>query len=228
MAKRRVGLNADIERGKRLGEELDRLLPEAGRSERAKRFGVAETTLANWEAGASIRNDALAKLVGMGADVLYILTGSQRPPSEPLQTQLAVDGLPVVGSAAADDSGFERTEFFQEITETKELPGGLKLVRVQGDSMSPVVIDGQWVMIDAESERPPHGGIVVAQIRERDGRLLDGYEYYCKRAFVEGDRITFLSVNVNIGSPPFIASLRNCRLWPVIGVYFGGQGKAPV
>jgi hypothetical protein len=78
---------------------------------------------------------------------------------------------------------------------------------------------------------PAYGGISeagyrhkVTVLRQSDNKAWTGT--YCKRIIDAGDYWCFLSIST-VGTSPFLAAKVNCRLWPVIGVWFAGEGKAP-
>lgn len=135
---------------------------------------------------------------------------------------------PVRGLAAADDTGGSRVPDVDDIDEPIAPPTGITLVPVKGDSMSPLILSGQYAMIDSTREGfEDNGGIVVASILEPDAadeRREPMTGTIIKRCYDLGDRYNFVSIN---NYPPFTAFKDHCRVWPVIGVWFGGMGKAP-
>lgn len=135
---------------------------------------------------------------------------------------------PVRGLAAADDSGGSRIVETDDYGDPIYPPSGLLAVPVTGESMSPVVLGGQYVLIDMEREgHEVDGEIVVASILEPES----GDDYpepifgtFVKRCFQRENLYYFASVNT---FSPFSAHVDHCRIWPVIGVWFGGKGKPP-
>lgn len=147
-----------------------------------------------------------------------ILPGSQRQNSS----------FPIRGLAAADESGGSRVPDTDEVEDTITLPNGLTFVPIQGDSMSPVILNGQYAVIDSEREGfEVDGGIVVASILEpnaADDQKEPMTGTFVKRCY-KGDGIYYFT-SVNEYSP-FSALIRNCRIWPVIGTWFADKGRVP-
>ncbi|MCD7897476.1 MAG: helix-turn-helix domain-containing protein [Planctomycetaceae bacterium] len=138
------------------------------------------------------------------------------------------DAWPVRGLAAADDTAGTRVPLTDDFDEPVDPPDGMMLVPVTGSSMSPLILSGQFAIIDAEREGlEVSGGIVVASIVEPepgDPRSESITGTVVKRCYDLGDKYNFVSIN---NYPPFTAFKDHCRVWPVIGVWFGGKGKAP-
>ncbi len=78
-------------------------------------------------------------------------------------------------------------------------------------------------------DQPKNYEIVVADVEVRDGEQAGSdarWEgVYCKRIVDMGTVWLFLSINST--GTPFTVAKANCRVWPVIGVYFAGKGKIP-
>lgn len=142
----------------------------------------------------------------------------------------------VVGEAAAFEGNGSRIGGFAEddhsIWDDIEIPGETYFVRAIGDSMSPVILNGQYAMVGSEYMRdatPKDGEIVVAEVMldNDDASSVDApWEgVYVKRVFdVES---TWLFRSINPAFQDFTIHKNSCRLWPVIGVYFAGKGKIP-
>lgn len=102
-------------------------------------------------------------------------------------------------------------------------PEGLTLVVAEGDSMMPLILNGQYAMIDKSREGfEVNGGIVVVVTVDGDGT----YETRIKRCYRQGDNYLFTSINKD-GHEPFTVEAVRSRIWPVIGVWFAGKGKPP-
>ncbi len=143
---------------------------------------------------------------------------------------LAVGGeWPVRGRAAADESNGTRVPDTDDFDDSIQPPEGLTAVPVIGNSMSPLVLDGQYVLIDKEREGfETDGGIVVAAIREPeadDERAETMTGTFVKRCYDGGNGIYYFT-SINEYSP-FSAWHDHCRVWPVIGVWFAGKGRPP-
>lgn len=142
----------------------------------------------------------------------------------------------VVGEAAAFEGGGKPPGAFGEddrtIWDDVEIPGTTHFVRVTGDSMSPVFLHGQYAMVGPEYQYgavPCHREIVVVEVVIRDdeqaGSDAPWEGVYCKRA-IDAESSWFFE-SINPAYDTFSIAKSNCRLWPVIGVYFAGKGKPP-
>lgn len=145
--------------------------------------------------------------------------------------------FPAHGKAAAKDKsngtygGFSEDQYvvWDDIT----IPETTHFIQVSGDSMDPMVLDGQYVMVGPEhfgkNSQPKHKEIVIVQVsivdEEQAGTDGDWEGVYCKRIQDAGDFWLFTSINPTGES--FTAEKENCRIWPVIGVYFAGRGRIP-
>lgn len=158
-------------------------------------------------------------------------------PREPINFVLEAKDLPVVGKAAADETHGSRAGFFPPDPEARfeqmAIPETTSAVEIIGDSMSPVLLNGQYALLGPEYigpyDQPKNYDIVVADVEVKDGEQ-DGSDtrwegVYCKRIVDAGDIWVFLSINTT--GTPFSAAKANCRIWPVIGVWFAGKGKPP-
>ncbi|MDR1520539.1 MAG: hypothetical protein LBU23_10440 [Planctomycetota bacterium] len=219
-------------------------------------FGFKNTTVLGWEEGRQLPDEAVSALDRLGCDLAWLFTGlretpvepdaprAARPaeavmaPREPAAVVMAPRELAVVGSAAADETQGARAGFFPPDAEAQfgrvTIPETTNLVRIIGDSMSPVLLAGQYAFIGPEYvgpfRRPRNGDIVVVEVEVRDeaARAADRHweGVYCKRVVDGGNVWVFLSINVT--GTAFSAAKSSCRLWPVEGVWFAGQGKPPV
>lgn len=144
--------------------------------------------------------------------------------------------LPVVGQAAAREFYGGRSGMFDENDQLdiQDIPDTTRLVKVFGDSMSPVILDGQYAMVGPQylgrgSNVPGERDIVIVEVIPQDpdheaaDREWEGV--YCKR-ITEGEGIWYLH-SINDTGDTFSVAKTNCRLWPVIGVWFAGKGKPP-
>lgn len=211
--------------GKWLRNSLKMKFPNKKDFELAWMIGVSPQTFANWG-----RNDGVTRMPN--AETLYLgyralgLVNNVLPSA---QTPGAVrpGEWPVRGLAAADDSAGTRVPDTDEAGDSIQCPPGLTLVPVKGDSMSPLVLPGQYVMIDREREGfEVNGGVVVASILDPD---WDNRERrpgtFVKRCF-SGDGF-FYFTSINSAYSPFSAWQKHCRIWPVLGVWFAGRGRPP-
>jgi hypothetical protein len=137
--------------------------------------------------------------------------------------------IPTRGLAAADDSGGSRVPDTDDFGEPIRFPSGLRGVPVVGDSMSPVILPGQYVEIDIEREGFERDkGIYVVSVREPEpdddypepiiGTLVKRCERHENLYYLE---------SINGSYSPFSVHVGHCRIWPVLGVWFGGKGSPP-
>ena len=92
----------------------------------------------------------------------------------------------MAGVVAADDTQ-GRVVDFEHSGEPLRIPAGTTHVKIRGDSMAPVVCDGQIAFIDS-ADRAPHDGDMVA-VKLRDGRS------YLKHFYEVADSIHLISLN---------------------------------
>ena len=155
---------------------------------------------------------------------------------ENIDIMVSPESLTVVGEAAADVSHGSRAGIFPDdalsIWDEVEIPTSTRMVKIKGESMAPVLLDGQYAMVGTEyisHNVPKDREIVVAEVKvvneEQAGSDRPWEGVYCKRVSDGGDVWIFQSINT-IGDMFSIAK-DNCRLWPVIGVWFAGRGKPP-
>jgi len=232
MANYRIPINADTNRGKRLCEIVKNISGGADNpTARSAFLGIEQSKYRRYELGANIPDEALVEIMNKGGDISYILTGNRTEKDEKRELSvLHVDAkeIPVIGHVAADDTEFKCVSFMQEVDGKLQLSENLSAVRVVGDSMSPFVSDGQYILIDSEDSDPPRGSVVVAEILERDGIYLDEPEYYCKRVQIADGTAVFSSINIMSGSPGFSCKINCCRMWPVRGVWIGNNSFIPI
>ena len=194
--------------------------------ELARMVGVSPQAFANWW-----RNDGILRLPNAGTLYLgYRALGmiNENPIPAPGAPSLNRTGeWPVRGMAAADDSGGSRVPDSDEMDESVSSPLGLTLVPVQGDSMSPLVLPDQYVMIDREREGfEVNGGVVVASILDSDWERRERMPgTFVKRCF-KGEGFYYFT-SINSSYTPFSSWQDHCRIWPVLGVWFGGKGHPP-
>lgn len=145
--------------------------------------------------------------------------------------------FPALGKAAAKDKfngnhgGFSEDQYvvWDDIT----IPETTHFIQVSGDSMDPMILDGQYAMVGPQyfgkDAHLKSREIVIVQVSIADeGQAgMDGpWEgVYCKRIQDGGDIWHFTSINP--AGESFTAEKANCRIWPVIGVYFAGRGRIP-
>ena len=119
--------------------------------------------------------------------------------------------LPVLATASA--AGHERVAFSVEHAAGREkLPGDLHLIRVEGDSMVPVALPGQYVL--CTKDEPASGDLAVIELAEDE-------ELYFKRVYYRGNQVEMVSVNPDPKYPPKLAARKSVRrIHKVWGVKF--------
>ncbi|MCD8140476.1 MAG: S24 family peptidase [Planctomycetaceae bacterium] len=238
-------------------KRLYRILGDKNIHEFENKYGLSSGQISRFFDGAEPRLSAIEAIVkGTGCRADWLLFGEGEPfgsgqgrediiDSPPKHNAerwneeipfVRPDSLQIVGEAAADETQGSRAGVFGEddraIWDAVDIPPTTRMVRIIGDSMSPVLLDGQYAMV---GEEYPEGKItenreiVVAQVTDglMDFSPVDSHweGVYCKRVVDSGDTWLFLSINP-VGAP-FTVAKSNCRLWPVIGVWFGGHGRPP-
>lgn len=199
--------NFDENRGLRFQEIIEKVFAGESNRDFGKRIGTSEANVRNWKKGKAISIDFLISMHTAGVDIGYLLTGSYTkniPPNAAIlntpNTAYSGDELKIIGRAAADNEQCSSALIFQpEETEQLEgysIPETAQLVRIIGNSMEPVVLHRQLVMIDMEL--PPNKPLVKRGIYV--AHIMDGAKegYYCKRATVDylnDCNIIFTSVN---------------------------------
>jgi phage repressor protein C with HTH and peptisase S24 domain len=119
--------------------------------------------------------------------------------------------LPVLATASA--AGHERVAFSIEHGAGREkLPNDLHLIRVEGDSMVPVALPGQYVL--CTKDEPANGDLAVVE-------LSDDEELYFKRVYYRGNQVEMVSVNPDPKYPPKLSPRKAVRrIHKVWGVKF--------
>lgn len=215
----------------------------------AEEFGVSRQQWYDWESGK--RKPGARNLLKLAAYFnVPIEVFSSKAEIEPLlpepnalrrlgdsDTDHNVLYYPVAGLAAADETKGAKAGVFNEDVSAPfgdiELPETTHFVKILGDSMAPMFMDGQYAIVGSEyvlpHSHPQDREIVIASVTIKDeeqagiDRRFEGI--YCKRV-VDADAV-WLFESINHTGAPFTIAKSNCRLWPVIGVYFAGSGRPP-
>jgi phage repressor protein C with HTH and peptisase S24 domain len=164
-------------------------------------FLPADMRLATDGTGISLINELIEREAGREA-----LRGET-----PVREDAGGPSLPVMGAASA--AGQHRIAYDPEqVTGREKWPRDPHLVRVEGDSMIPVALPGQFVI--CTFDRPESGDLAVIQLAE-DGELL------FKRIYWKGDEVQLISVNPDPKYPPVLVPKRAIRkIHKVWGVKF--------
>ncbi|GMU86289.1 MAG: hypothetical protein AMXMBFR48_15310 [Ignavibacteriales bacterium] len=172
----------------------------------AENLGISQQSLTSaYLSGRSLPGaELLLKLVNMGCDITWLLTGQERtsPPAPLLDKERgAGDGkergkggfeYPVVSIIGAG----EVIPFDNEVEEYVLFPYKHKncvALRVQGDSMIPFIEDGDIVLVDLV-KRPNQGDIVAV-------RTKAGEQFVKKLMVVERNKKTFHLFSLNPAYP---------------------------
>ena len=95
--------------------------------------------------------------------------------------------------------------------------------------MSPVILSGQYVEVDIEREGfEQDRGIYVVSVMEPEPG--DDFPEPITGTFVkrcEHHENLYYLASINGDYSPFSVHVDHCRLWPVLGVWFGGKGTPP-
>lgn len=182
----------------RLREERDRL--HLNQTEFSKMAGVSKNTQSAYESGSSpITLAYLDRIAAVGVDVEYVVLGRKPGSSLALAAgEAADDGLisvPMHNLAVSAGGGAIAIEAFdvvgywpfpaKDLREMATRPDQLHLLPVKGDSMSPTLNDGDWIMVDG-SRRDWVDGLHVARFYE---------DLFVKRVQFEGRSIRLVSDN---------------------------------
>lgn len=149
---------------------------------------------------------------------------------------LRLSGIPVIGSAAADNAAASRAELEPEAPgeEVQVIKEHYRLVKIVGNSMEPVILDGQYAMIGSEirpgEEIKAKGwiGIIQVDCSGLEDSVCSGIGTFCKRVYPVGkNELLLTSINSSECAPFTVARRHVLHLWPVHGVFFMGRGMTP-
>lgn len=71
----KLSVNSDLKRGKRLEKILEDRFPGRSWLSRSQELGVNNSTVIGWRQGREISNHGISRLLELGCDVLWLLTG---------------------------------------------------------------------------------------------------------------------------------------------------------
>lgn len=126
--------------------------------------------------------------------------------------------LPIWGEAAAATNG--QDEFpDQESFETMEIPAGVGVIVVRGDSMMPLAWSGQKVFLRPSDEEPKKGDLVVVWTNE-SGTVRHYFKRWVKKT-AKGVELESVNEGEGIKKKTFIAAEDFGRVRIVIGVWYG-------
>jgi len=184
----------------------------------ASKLGMTEQHLSNVVRGRQAVGVEMAAKVAcaFGVSPGWLLFGEEpddgvAEPAAPYNRNKAIR-LPIVGRASA---GPNSNVVWDPIDppEWHELPAGVRLIEVRGDSMRPLVWPGQKVIAAEAGGELRDGDLAVVELR--DGRQL------FKRWWAAGDKVTLTSLRTDEPEPPLMVTARQVRrTWRIIGVLF--------
>ena len=148
----------------------------------ADAVGVSEGTISRWESGdiANMRRDKIAALAKTLLLSPAIIMGWEEKP------EIRSKQIPVYGRVAAGIP----IEAVENIIDFEEIPvdwkGEYGCLVIQGDSMSPRILDGDRVVVKRQQDADS-GDIVIA--------IINGHDGVCKKLIKHADGITLQSLN---------------------------------
>lgn len=180
-----------------LGQRVELLIGNDTYSSFEKICHLTPNTISHIMRGRVPRGDVLVKIAETtGCDLNWLITGRPAgiPPEDRQRAGLPLR-IPVVADAAA---GEQEQEIRMEPAELGDLviPAHAAAVRVHGDSMSPIIEDGQYVFVDDRCA-PVDKDLVVCKVRGRDGTFF-------KRYYRDNNWIILESVNKARAIAPMI------------------------
>ncbi|MFS8907775.1 XRE family transcriptional regulator [Synechococcus sp. OH2] len=180
-----------------------------------RRAGISDTALRSYLKGSVPGIDKAVKIAQVGGVSLSWLITGEGSPGDAKTEYVYVPLVDVVASAGA--GALVREESIESVlafernwlrAHLKGNPDGLSLIRVQGDSMSPTLEDGDWIFVERQEELGEEGIYVF----QRDGEL------WVKRLHrLSGSRVRVISDNPRF--PSFVVDCAD----PVNGLTLIGR-----
>lgn len=132
--------------------QLKKLRENAGYSQYsfAEAFGVAQSTIGNWESGKREPNfDTMQRLADFFGVTIDALLGRESVGGRPSPTQPGSMWIPVLGGVVAGVpiEAVEEILGWEEIDAKTAAQGEHFALRVKGDSMAPSLLDGDVVIV---------------------------------------------------------------------------------
>ena len=155
------------------------------------------------------RSTTLKRIVqGTGCRYEWLLTGKGEMFGK--EEGEMSEGLPVLAMASAADGQIQMvSEDDDHYRQRRKLPPRTHLVRVIGDSMMPVALNGQYVFVVPEP--PDDGGLAV--VEKKDGEVL------FKRVHFQGKEVFCQSVNPDPKYRPVVLKKSQVRhFYKIIGI----------
>jgi phage repressor protein C with HTH and peptisase S24 domain len=184
-----------------------------------RRAGISDTALRSYLKGSVPGIDKAVKIAQVGGVSLsWLITGEGSPRLEAGDAKTEYVYVPLVDVVASAGAGaLVREESIESVlafernwlrAHLKGNPDGLSLIRVQGDSMSPTLEDGDWIFVERQKDLGGEGIYVF----QRDGEL------WVKRLQrLSGSRVKVISDNPRF--PSFVVDCAD----PVNGLILIGR-----
>lgn len=158
----------------------------------AKHFGISQSTVGNWESGIrQPKTDVLERIAEFfNVSVDYLLGREEKRTSPSRRKGVKI---PVYGSVAAgvpieaiNDFDAEDPDSWEEITEEMAASGSFFALRIKGDSMSPVICDGDIVIVRQQEDVESGETAIV---------MINGDDATCKRVIKQEHGIGLVANN---------------------------------
>lgn len=178
----KVSASADLERGKRLENFLEKIFPGKSWLARSRELGINDNTVIGWRRGREISGEGLARLHELGCDLYWLLTGREDPEQKQAKQSDSAEAatvdpnpnpdleplpaIPVIGLAAC---GVERWNHPQPLAFSVPAPTGYKnperlfAVVAVGQSMVPDGIREGYLLYCDPFVKPAAGDAVFVK-----------------------------------------------------------------
>lgn len=180
----------------------------------AEAINVKPQVISDWKSGKTKSYtkyiDQIASFFGVSVDYLLGKSPVRHNKMEILRTESSsYVPVPVVGSVAAGYTALAETDIIgYELVDTSVLTDGYEYawLKVKGDSMSPLILEGDLVLIRLQEE-VDSGDLAVVIVDEEDGVI--------KRVQYSTNKVTLVSENAD-KYPPRVFSgkdVNRLRIW---------------
>jgi repressor LexA len=193
-----------------------KLLSEQRREQKdlAEAINVKPQVISDWKSGKTKSYtkyiDQIASFFGVSVDYLLGKSPVRHNTMEILRTDSSsYVPIPVVGSVAAGYTALAETDIIgYELVDTSVLTDGYEYawLKVKGDSMAPLILEGDLVLIRLQEE-VDSGDLAVVIVDEEDGVI--------KRVQYSTNKVTLVSENAD-NYPPRVFSgkdVNRLRIW---------------
>lgn len=180
----------------------------------AKAINVKPQVISDWKSGKTKSYtkyiDQIASFFGVSVDYLLGKSPVRHNTMEILQTDnSSYAPIPIVGNVAAGYTALAETDIIgYELVDTSVLTDGYEYawLKVKGDSMSPLILEGDLVLIRLQEE-VDSGDLAVVIVDEEDGVI--------KRVQYSTNKVTLVSENSD-DYPPRVfqgKEINRLRIW---------------